>query len=44
MILSRLVVCSSGTLSITLKSGTLDGSAGWSPIQIQIALCFSITG
>jgi len=28
----------------TLKSGTFEASAGRSPIQIQIALCFSITG
>ena len=44
MILSSLVACSSGALSITLKSGTLEGSAGLSPIQTQIALCFSVTG
>ena len=42
--LSRLVVCSSGTLSSTPKSGTLAASAGAAPIQIQIALCFSMTG
>ena len=42
--LSRLVVWSSGTLSSTLKSGTLAGSAGAPPIQIQIALCCSMTG
>src|SRR6478735_327394 len=43
VILSRLVVYSSGTLSSTPKSGTLETSGGFSPIQIQIALCFSST-
>src|SRR5580700_256113 len=41
---SRLVVCSSGTLSSTPKSGILLSSAGASPIHTHTALCFSMTG